>query len=152
MWCQTRSSRMKLPEVHGVSKNLDHSIQPEKQNIRPLKGNEISQEVKSRNEKKASFHYSSYYSNIRTVKENSWSIKNNTSRFHNPVHSVINPSAEVINRRPTIKNTSFYPDPTYRPPPKPTRIPMSEGPENIDISPEINIDFKENSPFQEGVI
>ena len=29
---------------------------------------------------------------------------------------------------------------------------MSESPENIDISPELNIDFEENSPFQEGVI
>ena len=29
---------------------------------------------------------------------------------------------------------------------------MSESPENVDTGPEINIDFKENSPFQEGVI
>ena len=29
---------------------------------------------------------------------------------------------------------------------------MSESPENVDICPEINIDFEENSPFQEGVI
>ena len=31
-------------EVHGVSNNFDSNIQPEKQNIRPLNGNEISQE------------------------------------------------------------------------------------------------------------
>ena len=30
-----------MMEVHGVSKNLDPNIQPEKQNTRPLKGNEI---------------------------------------------------------------------------------------------------------------
>ena len=29
---------------------------------------------------------------------------------------------------------------------------MSESPENIDINLECNIDFEENSPFQEGVI
>ena len=46
-----------------------------------------------------------------------------------------------------IKNTPFYSDPTYRPPPKPIGIPRSEGQENIDISPEINIDFKENLHF-----
>ena len=51
-----------------------------------------------------------------------------------------------------IKDIPFYPDPTYRPPSKLIRIPMSEGPGNIDISPEINIDFEENSQFQEGVI
>ena len=33
----------------------------------------------------------------------------------------------------------------------PVRIPISESPENIDISMELNTDFEENSPFQ-GVI
>ena len=72
--------------------------------------------------------------------------------FTTPVQSVNDPSTEVINRRPMIKDIPFSPDPTYRPPPKLIKIPMSEGPDNIDISPETNIDFKENSPFQEGVI
>ena len=44
MQSQTKCSVIKLPEIHGVSKNLDPNIQPEKQNIRPLKGNEILQE------------------------------------------------------------------------------------------------------------
>ena len=35
---QTKSSEIKLLEVHGVSGNLDPNIQPEKQNIGPLKG------------------------------------------------------------------------------------------------------------------
>ena len=43
MWYQTKSSGIKLLEVYG-SKNLDPNIQPEKQIIRHLKGNEISQE------------------------------------------------------------------------------------------------------------
>ena len=42
MWSQTTSSGIKLPEIHGVSKNLDPNIQSDKQNIRPLKGNKIS--------------------------------------------------------------------------------------------------------------
>ena len=50
------------------------------------------------------------------------------------------------------KGLPFYLDLTYRPPPKLVRIPMSESPENMDISPELNTDFEENSPFQEGVI
>ena len=40
----SKSSRIKLPEVHGVSKNVDTNIQPEKQITKPRKGNEISQE------------------------------------------------------------------------------------------------------------
>ena len=58
---------------------------------------------------------------------------------------------EAINRKPMLKDIPFYPSPTYRPPPKLIRT-ISEGPENIDISPEINIDFKANSLFQEEVI
>ena len=53
-----------------------------------------------------------------------------------------------------IKDISFYPDPTYRPPPKPIRTPMpgsSKSLESTDFNPEIIIDFEENSPFQEGV-
>ena len=44
-----------------------------------------------------------------------------------------------------IKDILFYPDPMYRPSPKPVGIPTSE-------SLELNIDFEENSLFQEGVI
>ena len=68
------------------------------------------------------------------------------------MQSLNSPSVEVINRRPMIKDIPLYPDPTYRPPPKPIQIPKSEGQQNIDISPEINIDFEENSPFPEGAI
>ena len=44
MWSQTNSSQIKLPEVHGVSKNLHPNIHPEKQITKSMKGNEISQE------------------------------------------------------------------------------------------------------------
>ena len=76
----------------------------------------------------------------------------NQPDFSTPVQSINNSSVQVINRSAMIKDIPFYPDPTYRPPPKPVRIPTSESPENIDISSELNIDFEENSPFQEGVI
>ena len=72
--------------------------------------------------------------------------------FTTPMQSVNSPSTEAINRRPMIKGIPFYCDPTYRPPPKPIRIPTSESPENVDISPEINTNFEGNFPVQEGVI
>ena len=37
-------------------------------------------------------------------------------------------------------------------PPKPVELPIPEVPRSLsDFDPEINMDFKENSPFQEGV-
>ena len=50
------------------------------------------------------------------------------------------------------KDIPFYPDPAYRLPPKPIKIPMPEIPGNMDINPELNTNFEENSPFQEGIL
>ena len=45
-----------------------------------------------------------------------------------------------------------YPDPIYRPPPKPTKIPLQEIHRNLmDYNTDINMNFKENTPYQEGV-
>ena len=35
---QARFSGIKLPEVHGMGKNLDPNIKPEKQHANPIKG------------------------------------------------------------------------------------------------------------------
>ena len=57
-----------------------------------------------------------------------------------------------------IQDVSFYPGPVYRPPPKPIRPVMSNqqssqsSPGIEDINPNINLEFEENSPFQEGVL
>ena len=61
----------------------------------------------------------------------------------------------MTHRRPVIKDSPFYPDPSYRPPPKPIGTPMpgsSQGSESTDINPDINIDFEENSPSLEDII
>ena len=47
----------------------------------------------------------------------------------------------------------MYPDPIHRSPPKPTEIPLQEVPRNLlDLDTDINMDFEENSPYQEGII
>ena len=75
------------------------------------------------------------------------------------MHIINNADAGMTNTNPIIPDVPFHPDPTYRPPPKPIRSnvprsqecsPSSSSIENIN--PDINLDFKENSPFQEGVI
>ena len=132
---------------------MDPNIPPEKQNDRPIKGNKILQEKPLIGQGRAGMIR-------RTLKENSWSIKNRNennkpSRFHNPCTRITNSNVEETCRRPLVKDIPFYPDPTYRPPPIPVRTPTpgsSESSESTDINPEINIDFEENSPFQAGVI
>ena len=75
-----------------------------------------------------------------------------TNQAHStaPAQSITNCNDEVIHRSPMIKDIPFYPDPTYRPPPKPLITPMpgsSQSSESTNIDPEINIDFEGNSSF-----
>ena len=65
----------------------------------------------------------------------------------------------MTHTRPLIPDIPFHPGPTYRPNPKPIRSNMprsqesSQSPSSVDnFNPDINLDFEENSPFQEGVI
>ena len=63
-----------------------------------------------------------------------------------------------MTKNPLIQHVPFHPSPVYRPLPKPIKQDMSypqssQSSINIeDISPNINFDFKENSPFQEGIM
>ena len=144
-----------------MSTNLDPNIQPEKENIRPLKGNEISQakprigqgRVGMRRRRLPLINQTNAGKRSKKIPEVSKIEKKviTCTDFATPVQLVNDPSVKAIKRRPMIKDIPFYPNLNYRPPPKPIRIPTSGGPEKLDISQEINIDFEENSPFQEGV-
>ena len=76
--------------------------------------------------------------------------------FATPVQSRCDSSTKVIDRKiiqDTSKGIPSYPDPVYRPPPKPVKMPIPEVLRSIlDIDPELNMDFEDNSPYQEGVI
>ena len=87
-------------------------------------------------------------------------ITNNTNST-SPAHSVNNVNEEMTQRRPLTTDVPFYSGPAYRPPPKPIRSPMegshegsqsSNSVESTEIDSGINIDFKENFLFKEGVI
>ena len=62
----------------------------------------------------------------------------------------------MANSNPLIPDGNFHPGPVYRPPPKPIKQNMtyaqSSQSSNIDNNnSDINFDFEENSPFQEGI-
>ena len=73
--------------------------------------------------------------------------------------TINNADTGMTHPRPLIPDVPFQPGPTYRSPPKPIRsnIPLSQESSQSSLSveninPDINLDFKENSLFQEGVI
>ena len=72
------------------------------------------------------------------------------------MHTVNNVNEGMTHTIPLIPDVPFHPGPTYRPPSKPIRsnVPRSqESSQSVEnINPDINLDFEENSSFQEGVI
>ena len=76
--------------------------------------------------------------------------------FTTPVQLKHDSSTKMIDRKiiqDTNKEIPFYPDPVYRSPPKPVRMPIPQIPGSIlDIDSELNTDFEEIPPYQEDVI
>ena len=65
-------------------------------------------------------------------------------------------STKMIDRKTMLdvgKEIPIYPDPVYRPTPKPVKTSISDVPGSLsDIHLELNTDFEDNSPFQEGML
>ena len=74
------------------------------------------------------------------------------------MYSINNASRKMTNNNPLIPDVPFHPGPVYRPLPKPIKQDVSnpQGSQSStsieDINPNINLDFEENSQFQEGVM
>ena len=70
------------------------------------------------------------------------------------MHSINYVDEGMTHTRPLIPDVPFHPGLTYRPPPKPIRsnVPRSQESSQSSPSSDSNLDFEENSPFQEGFI
>ena len=72
-----------------------------------------------------------------------------------PAHSINNVDDKMVNNNPFLSDAPFHPGPILRPPIKHIKQNMThdQSSQNVqDINPNINFDFEENSPFQEGII
>ena len=75
-------------------------------------------------------------------------IPQTKSRDHSIARTIKRKNIQDISRE-----IPAYADPIYGPPPKPTEIPLQEIPRKPTyLDTDINMDFEENSPYQEGVI
>ena len=75
------------------------------------------------------------------------------------MHTISNADTGMTHTTPLIPDVPCHPNPTYSPPFKPVRsnVPRSQESSQSsssveNVNPDINLDFEENSPFQEGVI
>ena len=69
------------------------------------------------------------------------------------MHSINNVNGRMTNNNPLIPDVPFHPGPVYRPPPKPIQQDVSYPQSSPNIENiNLNFDFEENSPYQEGVM
>ena len=77
------------------------------------------------------------------------------ARKTNSMHTTNNVNDRIVNNNPFMPDVPFHLDLLLRPPKQPGKQNMTckQNSQNVqDINPNINFDFKENSPFQEGVM
>ena len=84
--------------------------------------------------------------------------KTNQTHSKDLMHSINNANGKITDNKPLIPDVPFHPHLVYRPPSKSIKHDVSnqQGSQILpgieDINPNINLDFEENSPFQEGVM
>ena len=152
-----------LPEVHGIKKMLDTNSPPEKQKTAPQvkKGSEIKPRLGQGREgikcKKAQTmkNIDELTDKLQEILKISATQNMAKNRMDFLMHEQYFKTEAIT--QGTLQNINreilFYPDLIYRPPPKPTENLRSlriEG--KTDVSPRIDLEFKENSPYQEGII
>ena len=160
-WLQTKSSGVTFPKVHGAKKILDTNILPEKQKIvlqikriveNKLRLGQGRAGIRCKKPQPvdgitASTSKSCKIPRIPTTQD----VAKNRMDF--PVQeSITNKTGAIMKGTIQDKNRElpFQPDPIYRPSPRPPEnlLPQSKP----DTRPKIDIEFKENSPYQEGII
>ena len=165
---QARPSGIKLPEVHGMGKNLDPNIKVEKQYVNPIKGSVIKPCIGQGRAGLKRKRCDPINQTINPPSELSQKIpgetkieRGKTNQVHSkdPTHSVNNADEGMTHERPFNPRCSFPSRSNLQTPPKPIRSNVSRSQEGSESSPsleninlDIYLDFEEYSPFQEGVI
>ena len=133
-WIQTRSQArsngIKLLEVHGMGKNLDPNMKPEKQHANPKEG---SVERLHTGQGRAGLRRKKPDPINQTINQPSdlsqkipgrtkiETGKRNQAHSRDPTNSINNMNGKMTDNKPLIPDVHFHLGPVYRPPPKPNR-------------------------------
>ena len=160
---QARPSGIKLPEIHGVRKNLDLNMKLERQHANPINSSVVKPCIgqgraglkrKRSDSINQTINQPSELSQIVPGKTKIETRKTHLVHFKDAMHIINNVGTGITHTRPLIPDVPFHPGLTYMPPPKPIRSNVPLGQESSqtlssveNINPDINLDFEENSPF-----
>ena len=147
---QAKTSGTKLPEVHEVEKSLNPNLRPEKQHAITKQGKperlQMGQGRAGSKRRKPDPICQTINQPSDVTQEIPGRSKIVTGKT-NSIHSTNSASDRLINNNPFMPDDPFHPDPLLK---NPKQQPIKQ---NIqEISPKINFDFEENSPFQEGIM
>ena len=122
---QAKSDGKKLPEVHGMGKNLDPNLKPEKQHAIPKQGNMERSHIcqgraGSRRKRPDPINQSiNQPSNLSQKIPGRTGIEiRKTNHLHtkDQMHSINNASGRMTSNNPLIPDVPFHPGIIYRPP------------------------------------
>ena len=146
---QAKTSGTKLPEVHGVRKELNPNLRPEKQHAMPKKGMTERLHIgqgRAGLRRKHADHIGQPSDVTRRISERS---KIATGKTNNPQHTNATCDRGINNDKSFSPDVLLHLDTLHTPSPKQQNIDKLF-PNNQNTS--INLDIEENSPFQESVI
>ena len=144
--------------------NLDPNLRPEKQHTFPKQGNlerPHTGQGRARSKRKKhdpinqAINQPSNLSQEIPGRTKIETRKTNSMHTKDPTHSINNANDRIVNNNPLMPDAPFHPNPLLRPPIKPIKQNMTYDQDSQtvqDINPNINFDFEENSPFQEGIM
>ena len=156
---QIKDRGIKLPEVHGAEKGVDPDLKPE---WIVRKSQKVAQKPRLEQDREdPSAQGQTQFTERNHVKEQL--VSEQRKHISEPqVNQCTNRSIEhgrdttpkhENSPQVTETKTSFYSDSVIKPPPRPPdRLAQNDMQINLDLDLEINKEFEENSPYQEGVI
>ena len=147
MRSQAKSSSIKLPEVHGMGKNLDPNLKPQRQHTLPKQGSMERPHVgqaragSKRKNPDPINHAINQASNLSQKIPGGTEIETRkTNHVHSKdlMHSIINVNDKMAYNNPLIPDVAIHPGPVYRPPPKPIKQNMTHGQSSQSSNTELN--------------
>ena len=147
---QAKMSSTKFLEVHRVRKELDPNLRPEKQHAMPKKGMTekpcIGQGRAGLRRKPEPDHIYQPSDETRKISQGSKIVvgKTNSSQHTDGMHD-----RGINNDKSFPPHGLLHPDPLHKP------LPIQQNADKVSPITQntgINLDFEENSPFQEGVL
>ena len=149
---QAKTSGTKLLEVHRVQKGLDPNLRPEKQHTIPKQGKSERPQMgqgRAGSKRKKPDPINQAINQPSDVKQEIPGRTKIVTWKTNSIHSTNSMSDRLINNNPFMPDILLHPDLLLRAPKQQT---IKQNTQEINPDPNINFDFEENSPFQEGVM